>query len=112
MKLSNRLETEDLTLSDISKNELTEVISELEDLFNIVRDNLEDNDFDMKSIKTKAYSISDLTRRNRDNSIQRIRHEICDPESGLIYDKAYTYISRLKDHLLNIANQHEDIFVY
>lgn len=112
MKLSNRLETEDLTLSDISKNELTEVISELEDLFNIVRDNLEENDFDMKSIKTKAFSISDLTRRNRDNSIQRIRHEICDPESGLIYDKSYTYILRLKDHLLNIANQHEDIFVY
>lgn len=109
-KLSTRLEIENLSLSDISKNELQDIIKELEDLFNIVRNNLENNDFDMKAIKTKAYKIKILARRNRDNSIHRIRDEICSAESGLIYDKTYTYILRLRDHLLNIVNQHEDIY--
>lgn len=110
MKLSNRLFLNELQFTSEAKEEIYEITGELRDLFDLVMSSLRKNEFDMRAIRMAAFKIQDYAERNRMNSIERIKDGKATPESGIIYDKLYTYILRLKDHLLNVSNQYSTIY--
>ncbi|MFL8905800.1 hypothetical protein ACKA01_01735 [Helcococcus kunzii] len=51
-----------------------------------------------------------MVERNRENSLHRLRNGSDDAETGLVYDKFYTYILRTRDHLINVSNQYATIY--
>ena len=108
--LSNDLYNHRVNLSDEAKQEITTTIAEVNHLFDEVIISLRDDDFDMKKIRTYAIKISDLVEKHRDNSLYRLKEGIAEAESGLIYDKFYAYVMRVRDHLLNVANQYATIY--
>lgn len=110
MKLAERLEAKNLAFNDNAKSEIRVITEELDIMFAEVIQSLRTNDFDLQKIKTSAFKIQELAESNRYNSIERMRVDLADPETGLVYDKFYTYVLRLKDHLMNVTNQHESIY--
>lgn len=110
MKLANKIHIENQKFTREAIEEIYEVSGELSQMYDIVMQSLRNNNFDMKNIRMAAFKIQDYAERNRQNSIERIREGKATAESGLIYDKLYTYLLRLKDHLLNISNQYATIY--
>ncbi|MFM1525660.1 MULTISPECIES: Na/Pi cotransporter family protein [Helcococcus] len=108
--LENAMHSKEIKFSSEAKMEIIEITSEIEKMFDVVYESLRDNEFDMKKISTSSFKISELADRNRENSIQRLKSEISDAEAGLMYDKLYTYLMRIRDHLLNISRQYETIY--
>lgn len=90
--------------------EIIKIGKELEKMFQEVEKILDDGEFDMQKIRVSAIKIRDLAEINRENSLNRLRREIATPEAGIMYDKLYTYLLRVRDHLLNVTRQYTTIY--
>lgn len=110
-KISNALEEKDLSFTDSAMSEVNETMIEINKLFDEVIMNLKDNEFDMKVIRTSAFKISDMIEKHRENYLDRLKDGSVDAESGLLYDKYCSDIIRIKDHLINVANQYSTIYL-
>lgn len=110
MLLSNSMYSDNLKFIPVTQAEIEEITEVLSSMYDDVIYALKHNEFDVAKIKTKGYKIQELADRNKDNSLHRLRDGLADPEAGLAYDKLYTYILRLKDHLLNVTNQYSTIY--
>ncbi|MFL8887148.1 Na/Pi cotransporter family protein [Helcococcus kunzii] len=109
-KLASRMYVSEIKFSSETKLEIIAVSHVLEKLYDDVFESLKENDFDMKEIRTKSFIVQDMVERNRENSLHRLRNGSDDAETGLVYDKFYTYILRTRDHLINVSNQYATIY--
>lgn len=50
--------------------------------------------------------IDDMSKRLRDNQIDRMRKNLCSAEAGIIFSEMITDFERIGDHALNIAEQY------
>lgn len=103
-ELSVELRDKQLNMSDEAKKEIEEVSLLINKMFDEITMSLKDEEFNIKRIRTTAFRIQDLVDINRFNHVERMKNGTCDTEAGLIYDKFYTYLIRVRDHLINIAN--------
>lgn len=108
--LANKMELHKVKFSQEAKIELMEVYRELENLYKEVLVSLEDNEFDLKKIRTTAIKINDYVELYRENSLSRLKQGVADPEAGLMYDKLYTYMMRYRDHLMNVTRHYTAIY--
>lgn len=110
MNLSTAMYNDKIEFNTHEVEEVLLISDELTLLFDDVIKSLRNDDFDMKLIRTTAFKIQDYSERNRENSIIRVREGVSEPEVAIYYDKLYTYLLRLKDHLLNVSNQYATIY--
>lgn len=108
--LANQMDEKLLKFSNNAYTEIEDILSEVNALFDEVILNLKEDNFCMQKIRTSAFKIEDSIEKNRDNYLYRLKNETVSPESGLIYDKFYTNLARVRDHLINIANQYSTIY--
>ena len=91
------------------QQEILETSIVLNRLFDEIIISLRDGVFDIKKIITTAFKIQDLADSHRENHLERMKSGLCTPEAGLAYDKFYAYLLRVRDHLINVANQFSTI---
>jgi len=108
--LSNNMGEKNIKFTDSANDEINKTMLEVYRLFDQVIMNLKDNDFDMKELRTSAFKISDMIEKHRENYVDRLKDGAVEAESGLYYDKFYAYVIRIKDHLINVANQYSTIY--
>ncbi len=108
--LANKMDENLLKFSSHAYKEIEDILKEVNVLFDEVILNLKEDEFCMQKIRTSAFKIQDSIEKNRDNYLYRLKKETVSPESGLIYDKFYTNLARVRDHLINIANQYSTIY--
>lgn len=102
--LATEIRDKNLRFSETAIQEIDTVALLVDKVFLEISMNLKDEDFNIQKIRTTAFRIQDIVEKNRFNHVERMKSGICDTESGLIYDKFYTYLLRVRDHLINIAN--------
>ena len=109
-KLSVNMADNELNFSKEAKEEIQLMVDNLEIYFDDIEKSLMDNEFDMKKLRTLAIKISDIADKNREESLERLKSGKSIAEEELAYDKLYTYLMRLRDHLQNIQNQYSTIY--
>ncbi len=108
--LSDQLSDKNLTFSPKGYEEIVRSVIEVNKLYDKVIVALKEDNFDMKDIRSTGFKIQDHIEHHKDNYVYRMQNGEVDPESGLIYEKFYSYLTRLRDHLLNVANQYSTIY--
>ena len=109
-KLSVNMADSEITFSDVAIQEIQLMADNLELYFDDIKQSLMNNEFDMKKLRTLAIKISDIADKNREESLERLKSGTTSAEEELAYDKLYTYLMRLRDHLQNIQNQYSTIY--
>ena len=99
----------DLIFTDTALEELEAVFTLINKMFDEINYNLQQDIFKIKKIYTTAYRIDSLIESNRDSHVERMKNGTCVTESGLLYDKLCTYLGRVSDHLVNIAEAFESM---
>lgn len=59
----------------------------------------------LSRIAAMEQEIDDMTQQYRNNMLMRIRDEVCDEESSIVYTEMLTDFERIGDHALNISEQ-------
>lgn len=108
--LSNYMIDNNIQFSNEAKQEIQLIVDNLEVYFDDINESLTTNEFDMKNLRTLAIKIADIAEKNRDESLERLKSGKSNAEEELAYDKLYTYLMRLRDHLQNIQNQYSTIY--
>ena len=108
--LANQKVMQNVKFTNEARLEILKIAKELQEMFMEVEKILADGEFDMQKIRISAIKIRDLAEINRENSLIRLRKEVASPQAGIMYDKLYTYLLRIRDHLLNVANQYTTIY--
>lgn len=109
-QLTNQLYDNNLRFSEAGYEEIKMTVDELNSLFTEIIQSLKKDDFNMQKIRKSAFRIYDYIDQNKENYVSRLKIGNINPEAGLLYDKFYTYLSRVRDHLLNVANQYSTIY--
>lgn len=109
-KLSLNMIDNEITFSKVAKEEIQIMAENLEIYFDDIEQSLMDSQFDMKKLRTLAIKISEIAEKNREASLERLKSGTTSAEEELAYDKLYTYLMRLRDHLQNIQNQYSTIY--
>lgn len=102
--LAKDMKQKNLNFSEEALKEIKDSIVLIDQLFDEMSNSWKDEDFDLNKIRTTAFRITDLVEKNRINHLERMQTGECNTETGLIYDKYYTYYIRAKDHIINITN--------
>ena len=107
--LARQMDDQKMSFTEFGKQEIVDTTQVLTKLFDEIVKSLQDGEFDNKKIRTTAYKIQDLVDHHRELHFDRMRLGQCTPNQGLMYDKFYTYFMRVRDHLINVANQFNTI---
>lgn len=107
--LSKDMYDKKMKFTNPGQQEILETSIVLNRLFDEIIISLRDGVFDIKKIRTTAFKIQDLADSHRENHLERMKSGLCTPEAGLAYDKFYAYLLRVRDHLINVANQFSTI---
>lgn len=91
-----------LAFTNISLEELSEVNALLDKMFDTVRGELS-----IDNRKTFMRESNDKVQKEignfRNNHMLRMREKVCDPESGLLYEKTLTALERISSYISNAA---------
>lgn len=68
-----------------------------------------DAQFELSAVEEIEQRIDDITRRFRQNQIERMRAGNCNVESSILYSEMLTDYERIGDHMLNIAQAYNAI---
>ena len=68
-----------------------------------------DSEFSLSGVVEVEQRIDDITRRFRQNQIDRMREGNCSVESSILYSEMLTDYERIGDHMLNIAQAYAAI---
>lgn len=93
---------ESLIFTDSSIGELEELDKILEEMFDTVRGEL-DRDNRKAFMKEANERVQKDVGSFRNNHMIRMREKICDPESGLLYEKTLTALERISSYISNAA---------
>lgn len=91
-----------LTFTDTSLEELSELHSTLEKMFDTVRGDL-GIDNRKSFMRESNEKVQKEISKFRNNHMVRMREKVCDPESGLLYEKTLTAIERISSYVSNAA---------
>ncbi|MCI5839204.1 MAG: Na/Pi cotransporter family protein [Peptoniphilaceae bacterium] len=91
-----------LFYSQSSKDEYVQVRDNAREMFEIVLSDISGEEKENQTRKI-AKEIDELTDKYRILHIERMKNHLCDPESGLIFEKFLTEIQRISEYLLKIT---------
>jgi len=93
---------EDLLFTDKTYEELRELNVIVEDMFNTVFSEMEKTQ-KVTYMRASNEKVQKEASISRNNHMIRMREKICNPESGLLYEKTLTAIERISSYISNAA---------
>ncbi len=104
VELSERLQAENTTFSDIAKKELNIICSAINDILDITVAAFAKGDNEAaKAIEPLEETIDDMVMILRDRHTKRLKNGACSISSGLVFMEALTHLERISDHCSSIA---------
>lgn len=86
------------------KEELTAIMKAIDDTYQILEtDDLYIENDKFQRIEVLEQRVDDMNRTYRENQIQRLKNELADPKTTVMYADLLTNLERISDHMLNIA---------
>lgn len=90
-----------LDFTEDSKAEIEKIKEELFKMYNLGFSNFE-YDKRRKEMKTNLFYVEDLLEEYRNRHMDRMKDGLCDPESGLLYEKMMTAFERIASYISNV----------
>lgn len=98
------IEEKKLSFSEYAKKEIAAMESSCrEGMDYLHKAAMGDSEFSLSGVVEVEQRIDDITRRFRQNQIDRMREGNCSVESSILYSEMLTDYERIGDHMLNIA---------
>lgn len=94
---------ENLVYTDESKRELSAIDTAIMTMFQTVLTTMDDKEKRTR-IKNLEEKVEKYIAKYRIYHIERIKNRICDPESGLIFEKHLTAMERVSSYIKTVAN--------
>lgn len=104
------IEEKKLSFSEYAKKEIAAMESSCrEGMDYLHKAAMGDSEFSLSGVVEVEQRIDDITRRFRQNQIDRMREGNCSVESSILYSEMLTDYERIGDHMLNIAQAYAAI---
>ncbi len=104
VELAERLQSENTTLSDMAKRELSIICSAVNEILAITVDAFYKGDNEAaKAIEPLEETIDDMVMILRDRHTKRLKSGACSISSGLVFMESLTHLERISDHCSSIA---------
>ncbi len=104
VELSERLQSESTSLSDMAKRELEIICAAVSEIISITVDAFAAGDNEKaKAIEPLEETIDDMVMILRDRHTKRLKTGACSVGSGLVFMEALTYLERASDQCSSIA---------
>ena len=104
VELAQRLKDEEVTLSDMAKEELKLISAAVNEIIQITVDAFTNNDNNAaKAIEPLEETIDDMVMILRDRHTKRLKSGACNVSSGLVFMETLTYMERASDQCSSIA---------
>ena len=104
VELAERLEKENVDISDFARNELSLICGAVNEILTITVDAFANNDDEAaKKIEPLEETIDDMVRILKDRHTKRLKNGTCAVPSGLVFMEALTHLERVSDHCSSIA---------
>jgi len=104
VELAERLEKENVDLSDFARKELSMICDAVNEILTITVDAFTRNDNEAaKKIEPLEETIDDMVRILKDRHTKRLKNGTCAIPCGLVFMEALTHLERTSDHCSSIA---------
>ena len=104
VELSERLQAENTSFSDMAKKELDIICAAVNEILTITVDAFARDDNEAaKAIEPLEETIDDMVMILRDRHTKRLKSGACSVGSGLVFMEALTHLERASDHCSSIA---------
>ena len=104
VELAQRLRDENVTLSDMAKEELKLISAAVTEIIQITVDAFTNDDNNAaKAIEPLEETIDDMVMILRDRHTKRLKSGACNVSSGLVFMETLTYMERASDQCSSIA---------
>ena len=104
VELSERLQAENTTFSEMAKEEMRLLGDAIQEILTITIEAFtSDNSKLAKTIEPLEETIDDMVRILRDRHTQRLKNGTCSVGSGLVFLEVLTYLERASDHCSSVA---------
>ena len=104
VELAQRLRDENVTLSDMAKEELKLISAAVNEIIQITVEAFTNNDNNAaKAIEPLEETIDDMVMILRDRHTKRLKSGACNVSSGLVFMETLTYMERASDQCSSIA---------
>lgn len=104
LELSQRLQAENTTFSDMAKGELRLICDAVNEILAITVDAFANGDNEAaKAIEPLEETIDDMVMILRDRHTKRLKNGMCSISSGLVFMETLTYLERASDQCSSIA---------
>ena len=104
VELSERLQAENTSFSDMAKKELAIICSAVQEILSVTVEAFGSNDNDAaKKIEPLEETIDDMVMILRDRHTKRLKSGACSVGSGLVFMETLTYLERASDQCSSIA---------
>ncbi|MGM9550503.1 MAG: Na/Pi cotransporter family protein [Faecousia sp.] len=104
VELSQRLDAENTSFSDMAKKELSLICSAVNEILAITVDAFARSDNEAaKAIEPLEETIDDMVMILRDRHTKRLKSGLCSVGSGLVFMETLTYLERASDQCSSIA---------
>lgn len=104
VELAQRLRDENVTLSDMAKEELKLISAAVNEIIQITVEAFTNNDNNAaKTIEPLEETIDDMVMILRDRHTKRLKSGACNVSSGLVFMETLTYMERASDQCSSIA---------
>ena len=103
-EFTERIETENIILSEAANGELKEMYGVLTELFELAMHTFQTRDAgNIKRVNELEESVDDMERQFAENHIARLKKGGCSVESGALFTSILSDSERVADHLTNIS---------
>ena len=104
VELSERLQAENTSFSDMAKKELDIICAAVNEIISVTVDAFANDDSNAaKTIEPLEETIDDMVMILRDRHTKRLKSGACSIGSGLVFMEALTYLERASDQCSSIA---------
>lgn len=102
---SHMIAQKEIVFSKSANEELTNMQSTCEELFDLLENTPDDYITWHKLVAFLEQKIDDMTIQYRNNMYTRIQQGVCNDEASILFSEMLTDFERLGDHALNIADE-------
>ncbi|MBQ9120261.1 MAG: Na/Pi cotransporter family protein [Lachnospiraceae bacterium] len=102
---SNMIQEKQIRFSDMAKQEIRELQSVCDELFELLFKTPEDVIDWHEKVACMEQRIDDITEEYRNNMLERIQKGSCSDEGSILFSEMLTDFERIGDHALNISNE-------